>query len=147
VQLAKNIGATVIGLASEANHKWLSDHGIIPVTYEEGVSDRIREASGGRIDAFIDTHGGGYVELAIKLGVSPERIDTTIDFPAAKKYGVRTDGSQKEAKAEVLAELAGLIATGRLEIPIAKVYHLADVRDAYKELEQHHTHGKIVLVP
>ncbi|HXO73771.1 MAG TPA: NADP-dependent oxidoreductase, partial [Puia sp.] len=49
VQLAKNAGAKVIGLASEPNHKWLSDHGIIPVTYGEGVADRIRKASDGKI--------------------------------------------------------------------------------------------------
>ena len=147
VQLAKNAGAKVIGLASEANHKWLSDHGIVPVRYGEGVADRIREASDGKVDAFIDTHGGGYVEMAINLGVSPDRIDTIIVFEAAEKYGVKTDGNQAGAKAEVLSELAGLIATGRLEIPIAKVYQLDKVRDAYRELERDHTHGKIVLVP
>jgi NADPH:quinone reductase-like Zn-dependent oxidoreductase len=147
VQLAKNTGAKVIGLSSEGNHKWLSEHGIIPVTYGEGVADRIREASGGRVDAFIDTHGGGYVELAINLGVSPDRIDTIIDFGAAKKYGVKTKGNQAGASAEVLSKLAEMIATGRLEIPIARVYQLDKVRDAYRELEQDHTHGKIVLVP
>jgi len=49
--------------------------------------------------------------------------------------------------AMVLVELAGLIAAGRLEIPIARTYHLAEVRDAYQELEKHHTLGKIVLAP
>jgi NADPH:quinone reductase-like Zn-dependent oxidoreductase len=147
VQLAKNTGARVIGLSSEANHQWLSDHGVIPVTYGEGVADHIRKAAGGRIDAFIDTHGDGYVALAIELGVAPERINTIIDFEAAKKYGVKMAGSADGAKAEVLSELAEMIATGRLEIPIARVYHLADVRDAFRELEHHHTHGKIVLVP
>ncbi len=147
VQLAKNAGAKVIGLSGEANHKWLSDHGIVPVTYGEGMEDRIRQASDGKVDAFIDTQGGGYVELAIKLGISPDRIDTIIDFEAAEKYGVKTDGSEEGAKAEVLSALAEQIATGRLEIPIAKVYQLDKVRDAYSELEQHHTHGKIVLVP
>jgi NADPH:quinone reductase-like Zn-dependent oxidoreductase len=134
VQLARNAGAKVIGLASEANHTWLTDHGIIPVTYGDGVEDRIRAASGGKIDAFIDTFGGGYVELALKLGVPTNRIDTIIDFAAAAKYGV-------------LGQLAGLLAAGRLEIPIAKVYPLAEVRDAYRELEQRHTRGKIVLEP
>jgi NADPH:quinone reductase-like Zn-dependent oxidoreductase len=147
VQLVKNAGAKVIGLAGKANHKWLTDHGIIPVAYGEGIADRIREASGGKVDAFIDTHGGGYVELAIQLGVAPERIDTIIDFAAAKKYGVKTDGNQEGAKAAVLSELAEQIATGRLEIPIADVYDLAHVRDAYRELEKNHTRGKIVLVP
>ncbi len=147
VQLARNAGAKVIGLASEANHKWLSDHGIIPVTYGDGVEDRIRAASGGKVDAFIDTFGGGYVELALKLGVAPNRIDTIIDFAAAAKYGVKAEGNQVAATAEVLGQLAGLLAAGRLEIPIAKVYPLAEVRDAYRELEQRHTRGKIVLAP
>jgi NADPH:quinone reductase-like Zn-dependent oxidoreductase len=145
VQLARNAGAKVIGLASETNHKWLTDHGIIPVAYGAGVEDRIRAASGGKVDAFIDTFGGGYVEMALKLGVAPDRIDTIIDFAAAAKYGVKTEGNQVAATADVLGQLAGLLAAGRLEIPIAKVYPLAKVRDAYRELEQRHTRGKIVL--
>jgi NADPH:quinone reductase-like Zn-dependent oxidoreductase len=147
VQLARNAGAKVIGLASVANHKWLTDHGVIPVTYGDGVEDRIRAASGGKVDAFIDTFGGGYVELALKLGAAANRIDTIIDFAAAAKYGVKTEGSFAAATAEVLGELAGLLAAGRLEIPIAKVYPLAEVQDAYRELEQRHTRGKIVLAP
>jgi NADPH:quinone reductase-like Zn-dependent oxidoreductase len=147
VQLARNAGAEVIGLSGDANHKWLADHGVIPVTYGDGVEDRIRAASGGKVDAVVDTFGGGYVELALKLGVAPNRIDTIIDFAAAAKYGVKTEGNHEGATAEVLAQLAGLLAAGRLEIPIAKVYPLAEVRDAYRELEQRHTRGKIVLVP
>jgi NADPH:quinone reductase-like Zn-dependent oxidoreductase len=147
VQLARNAGAKVIGLSSDANRKWLDDHGVIPVTYGDGVEDRIRAASGGKVNAFIDTFGGGYVELALKLGVAPNRIDTIIDFAAAAKYGVKTEGNYEAATADVLAQLAGLLAAGRLEIPIAKVYPLAEVRDAYRDLEQRHTRGKIVLEP
>ncbi len=146
-QLAINAGATVIGLASIPNHQWLSDHGVIPVAYGEGLQAGIHEASGDHVDAFIDTVGNGYVELAIRLGIPVNRINTIIDFAAAQKYGVKTDGNSKAAKAEVLSELAGLIAAGSLEIPIAKTYHLDEVRDAYTELEKGHTHGKIVLVP
>jgi NADPH:quinone reductase-like Zn-dependent oxidoreductase len=147
VQLARNAGAKVIGLAGDANHKWLSEHGVVPVTYGDGVEARIRAACGGKIDAFIDTFGGGYVELALKLGVALDRIDTIIDFAAAAKYGVKTEGNHEGATAEVLGQLAGLLSAGRLEIPIAKVYPLADVREAYQELEQRHTRGKIVLEP
>jgi len=147
VQLARNAGARVIGLASKAHHQWLSNHGVIPISYGEGASERIQQAANGKIDAFIDTHGDGYVDMAIDLGVAPERIDTIIDFPAAKKYKVQTAGNAEGAKAEVLAELAALIAAGRLEIPITRAYLLTDVRNAYRELEKHHTLGKIVLVP
>ncbi len=147
VQLARNAGVKVIGLAGQANHKWLTDHGVVPVLYGDGVEERIRVASGGKVDAFIDTFGGGYVELALKLGVPKDRIDTIIDFAAAAKHGVKTEGSQEAASADVLAQLAAQMAAGRLEIPIAKVYPLAEVRDAYRELEQRHTRGKIVLEP
>jgi NADPH:quinone reductase-like Zn-dependent oxidoreductase len=147
VQLARNTGATVIGLASEAHHDWLASHGITPVTYGDGVVERIQKAAGGPVDAFIDTFGNGYVEIAIALGVLPDRIDTIIDWTAAEKYGTKTDGTSAAATAEVLGELAGLIADGRLEVPIAKAYPLSDVRDAFRELEQRHTLGKIVLEP
>jgi NADPH:quinone reductase-like Zn-dependent oxidoreductase len=146
VQLAKSAGAKVIGLAGQANHAWLSEHGILPVAYGEGVEDRIRSASGEKVDAFIDTFGGGYVELAIKLGVALSRIDTIIDFAAAAKFGVKTEGNHEAATAEVLGQLAELVGAGRLEIPIAKVYPLAEVREAYQELEQRHARGKIVLI-
>jgi NADPH:quinone reductase-like Zn-dependent oxidoreductase len=147
VQLAKDADARVIGLAGEANHPWLTEHGVIPVAYGEGVEERIRAASDGGVDAFIDTFGNGYVELALKLGVAKSRIDTIIDFVAAAKFGVKTEGNHEGATTEILAQLAGLLSAGRLEIPIAKVYLLADVQEAYRELEQRHTRGKIVLKP
>jgi NADPH:quinone reductase-like Zn-dependent oxidoreductase len=85
--------------------------------------------------------------MGINLGVAPDRIDTIIDRTAAQAYGAKNDGSGAAATAEVLGELAALIADGRLEIPIAKAYPLTAVRDAYRDLEQRHTLGKIVLIP
>src|ERR1700730_11629994 len=148
VQLARRAGATVIGLASESNHEWLKSRGVIPVAYGDGVADRIRAAAPGGVDAFIDTYGDGYVELALALGVTAERIDTIADFAAAAKHGVKTDGGTAAGPgARVLAELAGLIADRYLEGPITHGYPLAQVREAYTELERRHTRGKIVLRP
>lgn len=147
VQLARLTGATVLGLASPPHHVWLRDHGVVPVDYGNGVEERIRDAAGGRMDAFIDTFGGGYVDLAISLGIAPERIDTIVDWTAAGRYGAKTDGNMAGARAEVLAELAGLIDSGRLDVPIARTYPLAEVREAFRELERRHTLGKIVLIP
>jgi NADPH:quinone reductase-like Zn-dependent oxidoreductase len=144
-----NAGARVIGLASVDNHDWLKQKGVIPLDHEGDMAEKIKAAAGGRIDAFIDTYGHGYVELAIQLGIKPDRIDTIVDFQheEVKKYGVKADGSMNAATAEVLGELAALIEQGHLEIPIAHVYKLDQVREAFAELEQHHTHGKIVLEP
>ncbi len=147
VQLAKLTGATVSGLAGERNHAWLREHGVIAVSYGDGVADRIREAGGGPVDAFIDTFGADYVELALELGVRPERIDTIANFPAAQKHGVKTEGRAAASSADVLAELAALIDEGKLEVPISRVFPLEQVRDAYRELALGHTRGKIVLEP
>jgi NADPH:quinone reductase-like Zn-dependent oxidoreductase len=146
-QLARNAGATVIGVASQRHHDWLRGHGAIPVSYGNGVAQGIREAAGGRVDALIDTFGAGYVDLAVELGVAPGRIDTIIDYEAAARHGAKTAANAEGASAQVLAELAQLIADGTLEIPIARAYPLEQVGDAYRELEQRHTLGKIVLHP
>jgi NADPH:quinone reductase-like Zn-dependent oxidoreductase len=147
VQLARRTGATVIGLAGERHHDWLRAHEIVPVTYGEGQKDRILEAAGGAVHALIDTFGGGYVDLAIELGIAPQRINTIIDDDAVVRLGVKNDGSRAVKSAAVLAELAALVADGSLEIPIARVYRLDEVRDAVRELAERHTLGKIVLVP
>jgi NADPH:quinone reductase-like Zn-dependent oxidoreductase len=146
VQLARHTGATVVGIAGESKHGWLSAHDIVPVAYGDGVQQRIREASGSAPDAFIDTYGGGYVEVALALGIAPERINTIIDFAAAQQHGVKADGSVTATSAEVLAELVGLTDRGELEVPIAATYPLDRVQDAFRELAGGHTLGKIVLV-
>ena len=146
VQLARRAGATVIGLASEAHHQWLAGHGVIPVTYGDGVGGRIRQAAG-QVDAFIDTFGAEYVEVALDLGVEPSRIDTIANFEAVARFGVKAEGNAAGASAGVLAELAGLIAAGELEVPIAATFPLDRVRDAYRQLAEGHILGKIVLLP
>jgi len=146
VQLARRADATVIGLASEAHHPWLAGHGVIPVSYGGGVADRIRHAAG-RVNAFIDTFGAEYVELALELGIEPSRIDTIANFGAVARYGVKAEGNAAGASASVLAELAGLIADGQLEIPIAATFPLDQVQDAYRRLAEGHILGKIVLLP
>ncbi|HEX3833123.1 MAG TPA: NADP-dependent oxidoreductase [Solirubrobacteraceae bacterium] len=145
VQLARRAGATVIGLASERHHEWLRAHGVVPVVYGDGVADRIREAAPDGVDAFLDLVGGGYVELALELGVAPDRINTIADFAAIEKHGVKSEGNAVGASASTLAELAALIDAGELEVPIAATYPLDQVRDAYRELADNHTRGKIVL--
>jgi NADPH:quinone reductase-like Zn-dependent oxidoreductase len=148
VQLAILAGATVIGLASKGNHAWLKGLGVVPVSYGDGdgIAERIVAAASGGVDALIDL-AGGYVQLALDLGVEPERVDTIVDFGAGEKYGVKTEGTAAAANAGVLAELAKLIDDGRLDVPIARVYPLEQVREAFRELEQGHTRGKIVLEP
>jgi NADPH:quinone reductase len=148
VQLLRSRGADVIGIASAVNHDWLRSVGVTPVSYGDGLADRVRAAAPGGVDAFIDTFGPEYVDLALELGVEKDRINTIIAFAAAKERGVKSEGSQSPTNvAAVLAEMAELVAGGTITVPIAATYPLSDVRAAYTELASGHTHGKIVLIP
>jgi len=148
-QLARHRGATVIGVASESNHDWLRARGVIPIAYGDGLQERIAlalEQAGGGLDALLDIAGGGYVDLGVELGVDPARIDTIVDYEAAERLGAKAEGGAAAGAGEV-AEVLGLIAAGELEVPIHRVFPLADVQAAYTELEQGHPRGKIVLMP
>jgi NADPH:quinone reductase-like Zn-dependent oxidoreductase len=150
VQLARRAGATVVGIAGPHNQEWLREHGAIPVRYGEDLVGRIFDAllTTPQVDAFIDTHGGDYVEFAInELGVEPSRVDTIANFDAVREYGVKSEGNAAGASAANLAELARLIAAGELEVPIAATYPLDQVREAYERLATGHVRGKIVLLP
>nr|WP_308129189.1 zinc-binding dehydrogenase [Actinoplanes polyasparticus] len=46
---------------------------------------------------------------------------------------------------QILSFLAGELAWGGAVLPIAAIYPLDEVRDAYTELAARHTRGKIVL--
>ena len=147
VQLVQVRGAAAVGIASEANHDWLRSVGVTPVAYGDGMADRIRAVASDGVDAFIDTFGEEYVRLAVELGVAPERIDTIIAWQAASEVGAKAEGSGTASSAEVLAEMAEHVASGRIIVPIAATYPLDQVREAYEELEKRHTRGKIVLIP
>jgi NADPH:quinone reductase-like Zn-dependent oxidoreductase len=147
VQLLAARGATVLGIASAANADWLAAHGATAVPYGEGLRERLAEAAPQGIDAFIDLFGPEYLDLAVELGVPADRIETIISFARAQELGARAEGSGDASNKEVLAEMAARVASGEIEIPVAATYPLDQVADAFAELEQRHTHGKIVLIP
>jgi NADPH:quinone reductase len=147
VQLLVLRRARVLGIAGPDNADWLRAHGVIPITYGDGLADRLRDAAPDGIDAFIDLFGPEYVQLAADLGVAPDRIDTIISFQKAGEIGAKTEGSVDASTPEVLAEMANLIVTGAIDFEIADTYPIDRVADAYEQLEKRHTRGKIVLLP
>jgi NADPH:quinone reductase-like Zn-dependent oxidoreductase len=148
VQRAVQTGARVIAVASERHHAWLTDRGAVPVAYGADLRERIIASTPETpVTSLIDLVGEGYVELALELGIAKERIDTIVDFAAAGKYGVKTEGGAAAASAETLAELAEDISAGHLVVPIQRAYALDEVQAAYAELEAGHAAGKLVLIP
>ena len=144
-QLAVLAGAAVVATASEENHAFLRSLGAIPVAYGKGLAERIRRIVPDGVDAFIDAHGDGNVQVAVDLGVPKDRINTIADFAAKKKFRVKAEGMSTVEPREVLTELARLVANGELKIPVYATYPLDRVRAAYERLGAGHGLGKIVL--
>jgi NADPH:quinone reductase-like Zn-dependent oxidoreductase len=102
----------------------------------------------GGTDVLLDFFSGGCVAMAVEdLNVPRERVDTIADFAAVEQFGVLSVGGADAATADVVAELAGLVAQGELEVPIAGVFALDEARDAFRQVERRHTRGKLVLRP
>ena len=145
-QLAMRAGARVIAVASEPNHEALRGWGAEPLSYGDGLEERIRSLAPDGVQALLDAYGGGYVELALGMGVPADRIETIIDYDAVQRHGVHGDGmSTLEDPRPVIARLAELLASGELELPIKGRFPLEQVSDAYREVENRHGLGKVVL--
>ena len=109
IQLAVARGATVIGTASERNHDFLRSLGAIPVTYGEGLADRVRAVAPQGIDLALDTAGRGAVADLITLTAVPADVVSIADFDAPKLGARVTDGSEGRAW-QTLDEAAALTA-------------------------------------
>lgn len=144
-QFAKATGATVVGTASQVNHGDVRAIGVIPVTYGEGEAERLRAAAPQGFTAALDHIGGNAIETARALGIPPQRINTIADYDAAEKYGLSSVGGGKKTSEE-LAEFARMVVDSELIVPIRSTYRLADVVEAYRDLETGHGLGKIVLL-
>ncbi len=77
--------------------------------------------------------------------VRKDRIDTNLDFAAARKHQMKTDRSAPAGDRNTLAHVERLSAWGQIVMPVAAIYTFDAIRYAYVELAKHTTHGKLVL--
>jgi NADPH:quinone reductase-like Zn-dependent oxidoreductase len=146
VQLAVRRGATVIGTASESNHEYLRSLGAIPVTYGEGLVERMRALAPQGIDAVFDAAGKGALPASIELRGGTGRIVTIAD-PQAGEFGVLFAAGAGEGRpVQALAEFADLVANGQVKVTASAVYPLADAVEAAKVSQAGHLRGKLVLL-
>ena len=143
VQLARAAGATVIATASEPNHEFLRELGAIPVTYGDGLADRVHAASAAAVTAAIDLAGVETVHAALELGVAPERIATIAAGPTPPGGAVPTGSGAVDP--EVLDAIAASLASGALVLPIAATFPLEQIADAVALQRTGHVRGKVVV--
>ncbi|MFE7776518.1 NADP-dependent oxidoreductase [Streptomyces sp. NPDC057445] len=149
VQLAVALGATVVGTASPGNHDDLRALGAIPVAYGEGLVERVRAVAPDGVDAVFDAAGKDALPASIELrGGTTDRVVTIADMNAAD-HGVRfsAGGTPPERVREGLAEHARLAADGRLSLPVAGTFTLADAAKAQQLSEAGHVRGKLIIKP
>lgn len=140
VQLARIAGARVIGTGSATSADFLRELGAEPVTYGEGLADRVRALAPGGITAAIDLYGTETALAARALGVPDARI-TTI---ATQMDGI-TPANGANAAPGALEKLAGLIAAGQLRVPIAASFPVEQIRSAVELQAGRHVKGKVVI--
>lgn len=143
VQLARLSGATVIGTASESNHEYLRSLGAIPVSYGEGLLERVNAVAPDGVDVVLDAAGRGALDASVELVANRDRIGTIVDYERAEQLGVR--GIRGPRTAARLSELVRLVEKGDLQVTVSKVFPLADAALAHVEVEGGHVRGKVVL--
>ncbi|RIX50234.1 NADP-dependent oxidoreductase [Paenibacillus nanensis] len=144
VQLAQIMGAKwVIGTASAYNHDFVRSLGAIPVTYEEGLVERLRKLAPEGIDCAFDTAGGEGLLAAAALVPDKKRICTYYAYDLIEELGLRVvRGERSSAR---LAELVELHTAGKLQLHIRQVFTLDQAGEAHSAIESRHGRGKIVL--
>lgn len=142
VQIARVLGARVIGTASERNHDYLRSLGAEPVVYGDGLADRVRDLAPEGVDAVMDFVGDGAAEQSLSLIGDRSRIISIAD-PTVVEHGghnlwVRPDTAD-------LVELGRMADKGELKIHIEREFPLEQAADAWRLNEEGRTRGKIVL--
>ena len=147
VQLARLRGARVIGTASPHNHEYLRSLGAEPITYGEGLADRVRAIAPGGVDAALDAAGGGALTELVELAGGPERVVTIADYAGAQQTGAQFSGGMGTERAlHALRDIGPLIESGSFALPVAQTFPLERIGEAHALSEDSHVRGKLVLL-
>ncbi|EFL20080.1 NADP-dependent oxidoreductase [Streptomyces sp. C] len=144
VQLAVLRGAKVIATGREDNHAYLRELGAVPVTYGEGLADRVRALAPEGVDAALDAASADGLRVAAELVADKDRVGTIFAHGVHEELGVRWLNSRRNAQR--LGELAALVDSGKLRVHVRRTLPLARAAEAHRELESGHGRGKIVLL-
>ncbi|MFC8923652.1 NADP-dependent oxidoreductase [Cellulosimicrobium sp. NPDC057127] len=143
VQIARSLGARVIGTASESNHEFLRSLGAEPVAYGDGLAGRVRDLAPEGVDVVLDYVGGDALDVVPDVLRDGGTVASVTDPRARDELGghyvwVRPDTAD-------LAELARLGDAGELRPEIAEVFDLADTAAAHELSASGHVRGKVVV--
>ncbi|GAQ56232.1 NADP-dependent oxidoreductase [Streptomyces acidiscabies] len=142
VQIAHHLGCRVIGTASERNHDFVRSLGGEPVTYGEGLVDRIRGLAPEGVDAALDTVGGEALKASADVLSGDGRLASIADGDVlgygGRYFWVRPDAAD-------LTRLSELAEQGVVSVHVSETFPLERAAEAYRLNEEGRTRGKIVV--
>jgi NADPH:quinone reductase-like Zn-dependent oxidoreductase len=144
-QIARSLGAKVIGTAADQDVSYLKSLGVEQVIdYErERFEEKARE-----LDAVVDLVGGDTLarsySIVKKGGVLVSTVQQ-VDESTAKQAGVNASYFLMKRSAQDLAELAKLVDQGVVKPRVSRTMDLAQAKDAQELNETGQSHGKFIL--
>ncbi|KAA9162860.1 NADP-dependent oxidoreductase [Amycolatopsis acidicola] len=142
VQIAKSVGAHVIGTARAENHDFLRALGAAELI-DYTAEDFTKRVSG--VDVVYDLVGGSYGSRSLEV-LADDGI--LLDAQGNDASGdARYRRVYVQSSAVDLAKISELVEAGRLRVEVAEVLPLADAAKAHALSEAGHVRGKLVLVP
>ncbi|WP_406466020.1 NADP-dependent oxidoreductase [Streptomyces sp. NBC_00111] len=146
VQLAVVRGARVIGTSGPGRHAYLRALGAEPVSYGEGLTERVRALAPDGVDTALDVAGSGILPELIDLAGGSEHVVTITDFRGAQEHGVAFSSGDSGRAVHALAEIGELIESARFSLPVARTFPLSGIAEAHRAGEEGRVRGKLVLV-
>ncbi|WP_321169386.1 NADP-dependent oxidoreductase [Brachybacterium ginsengisoli] len=142
-QLAREVGATVIGTASPHNHEALRALGVTPVAHGEGLVERVREVAPDGVSAVADFVGGVREETLALLAEGGRHVsiaDPSVEESGGRWLWVRPDGAR-------LAGLLEKVDRGVLDVQIDRTFPLAEAGAALEASRDGAARGKLLIDP
>ncbi|MFD5844983.1 NADP-dependent oxidoreductase [Streptomyces chartreusis] len=142
VQLARHLGARVIGTASEHNHDFVRGLGGEPVEYGDGLMERVRGLAPEGVNVAFDTVGVDALKASANL-LAPEGRLVSIADPDVVDYGGRYYFVRPDAGD--LLRLSELAEQGVVSVHVSETFPLERAADAHRLNQEGRTRGKIVV--
>jgi len=151
IQLAKSVGATVIGVASEKNHAYMKELGADEtIDYSDGyVGEQVKEVAPNGVDLIFHCSRGDSLSECMETGVltgSGSIVSITKSKPE-DSWDVSYQYVFVEPNSSQLSHIAELADEGKLKIPSTKIYSLDETEKALKDVETLHNRGKLIITP
>jgi NADPH:quinone reductase-like Zn-dependent oxidoreductase len=149
IQLAKNRGAEIIGVASEENHEYMkslgADH---TIDYKnQDIGDATKDLAPDGVDLIFDCTSGESLKQSIKTLKSSGKLVSILNQGDELDDDIDFQFVFVEPNSKQLEHFRELVENDKIKVNVSKVYSLKETSEALQQIKSLHTTGKIVIAP